>query len=195
MGTRFATVRVRRGKVSGATGDVLLVPVAEGAITTVITKLGRRWSSRVRRRARAAKFRGRVGEQVCVTHDDETLVLLGTGASPSHAVWSRVGARGRREAERLSARRVTAALGGAAGDPAVLRAFTEGYHLAGYRFVEEKGNADPAKLPTLTLLGEEALSSSEAGALLADVETLVSHVCDARSLVNRPASVATPSHL
>jgi leucyl aminopeptidase len=90
---------------------------------------------------------------------------------------------------------VTAVPGRAGESPASLRAFIEGYHLAGYRFLELKGKSDPVKTPALTVLGETLPDASDTKTMLAEIEIVAQAVYAARSLVNRPASVATPTHL
>jgi leucyl aminopeptidase len=195
MEMRVATVRMRSGRPGAATGDLIVAVVIEGGLTRTLRALGKRWSALAGRRARALGFQGREGERVLVGSGGEQLVLLGAGKDPAAATWSRLGGRARREATEQGARRVTALPGPQGEGPFSLRAFVEGFHLAGYRFVEMKGKSEPVKLPALTVLGETLPSVDETKTLLAEIETVVQAVCAARSLVNRPASVATPTHL
>jgi hypothetical protein len=106
-------LRLERGGPRPNQADVLLLPIAEGAVKAVLARLGARLSRALGRRVRDCEFRGRPDE-VLTNHGDSTIVLLGLGAAPGVDAFRRAGARGRQEAERARARRVQAWLGDAA---------------------------------------------------------------------------------
>jgi len=189
----LAAVTVRRSGRE-ASADLVLVAVGEGGIERTPSGLGRTLAGAVRRRVRTSGFRGTDGE-VLVTHGpDATVVLLGLGkGTAARASWVRAGAKGRREADAAKARRVVAVLDHAK-DATAAAAFVEGFHLAGYRFEEQKGGHEPRPVPRLVVSGRVAQDPALARCL-ADARTVAECVCAARDLVNQPPSVATPSFL
>jgi leucyl aminopeptidase len=192
--SELATVVVGRGGRE-ARAEVLLVPVAEGSAARFEAAAGRGLAQAVHRRVRASGFRGAEGEQLVVHGSAATLVLLGVGkGTPSGATWMRAGAKGRREADAAKARRVLAVLEHSACDGPAAAAFVEGFHLAGYRFDEQKGDPQPRALPRLVVAGR-ATRNAALPDLLEEVRIVAECVYSARDLVNQPPSVATPSFL
>src|SRR5438874_6828578 len=185
-------VRVRRGGPEAVRGEMLLVPVAEGQLSAALRKLDRRVRGPLARRARAARFGGKV-EETLVHHGEAAVALLGLGPVPVGLdAWRRAGARARQEAERERARRAGAYLGEAAAEAAA--AFVEGFQLAGYRFAAYLSDAQGRpRVQALTLAGEGFAAGLEAP--LAAVAAVVPEIFRARDLVNEPASVATPRFL
>jgi leucyl aminopeptidase len=174
---------------------MVLVPVAEGGGKGASSGLGRALASALHRRMRAAGFRGMDGEQLVVHGPDATVVLLGLGKGvPARTVWVRAGAKGRREADAAKARRIEARLDHPAADAAAAAAFVEGFHLAGYRFEDQKGERSARPVPRLVVSGR-ATRDGALGHQLDETRTVVECVCAARDLVNQPPSVATPSYL
>ena len=188
----MVTVRTVRGDASAGRGDVLLVPLAEGARAP--RSLRRDAAAALAKQTRAGRFHGRT-DQVLVHQGERTVVFLGVGAVPAAPeVWRRAGGRGRQEAERQRAKRVAAYLGEAS--PEALAAFVEGFQLAGYRFT--RYSSDPervARVEELTLVGETAPRAAALDAALAADDAAVPSVFGARDLVNEPPSVATPRYI
>jgi hypothetical protein len=141
-------LRLERGGPRPNQTDILLLPIAQGAVKAVLAKLGARLSRVLGRRVRDCDFRGRPDE-VLTHHGDSTIVLLGVGAAPAVDAFRRAGARGRQEAERARARRVQAWLGTAAKDAAVPAAFCEGFRARGLSlpslYVHARGPGDDAE--------------------------------------------------
>jgi leucyl aminopeptidase len=190
----LATVTVRRSGRE-ARVDLVVVPVAEGDARRASGGLGRTLTQAVQRRIRASGFRGTDGEQLVAHGAEATVVLLGLGAgAPARAAWVRAGARARREAETAKARRIEVRLDHAGADATAAAAFVEGFHLAGYRFDDQKGAPQPRPTLRLTVSGRAAKEPTLAR-LLDETRVVVECVCAARDLVNQPPSVATPSFL
>jgi leucyl aminopeptidase len=190
-------VRVERGGVKVARGDLLLVPVHEGAVKRALGGLDRRTAAAIERRMRAGAFRGRADE-VLAHHGDVAVALVGLGTPKEDRTqaWRRAGGRGRQEAERQRAARVTALVGEAAQRPDLLAAFVEGFQLAGYRFVRYQSEPNGrARVQRLALRAEDALERADVRRALARVDAVVPEVFRARDLVNEPPSVATPRFL
>ena len=186
-------LRLERGGPRPNQADVLLLPIAEGAVKAVLARLGARLSRALGRRVRDCEFRGRPDE-VLTHHGDSTIVLLGLGAAPGVDAYRRAGARGRQEAERARARRVQAWLGDAAKNGDVAAAFCEGFVLAGYRF--RRYTSTPAGRMTAQSLAVRSDAASPGfGEALEHVQAAVTEVFRVRDLVNEPPSVATPRFL
>lgn len=195
MSSRLVATRIVRGNLEAARGDVLLVPVREGVLADALKPLGKALASILARRAKDTAFRG-AADEVLVHHGDRrAVVLLGLGnATAGSDVWRRAGGIGRREAERLGARRAAAWIG-EGGDPSAVGAFAEGFLLAGYRFDRYRSEARAARTDALLLVGPDLPRPREAAALLDGVRAVVEGVYTARDLVNEPPSVATPRYL
>ena len=195
MGTSMATLRSVRGGPEAARGDLLLVPVGEGALAETLKPLGKALATALAKRARGADFRGRADDLLLHHGDRGAVALLGLGNGLGGADgWRRAGARGRREAERLGARRAAAWVGGTA-DPAVLGGFAEGFLLGGYRFERYRSDQRGERTGGLTLVGTGLPKPAEAKPMLDAVSTVAAGVFAARDLVNEPPSVATPRFL
>jgi len=190
----LAAVTVRRtGREARA--DVVLVPVTEGGARRASRGMARALASAIERRVRASGFRGADNEQLVVHGADTTVVLLGLGKQvPARTDWVRIGSRGRREVEAAKAKRVEARLDHEQADAAAAAAFVEGFHLAGYRFEDQKGQPQSRPAPRLVLSGRAATAPG-LDRMLAETRATVECVCAARDLVNQPPSVATPSFL
>jgi leucyl aminopeptidase len=188
-------VRVRRGGAEAGRVDLVLVPVAEGRTNEALGRLGRKAAGGVRRRLREGGFRGKPDE-VFVHHGETPIALLGVGSAPaSSEAWRRAGARGRQEAERQRARRVSLQVGRGT-DMEGLAAFVEGFQLAGYRFAGYVSDPERrARVEKLTLAGDVPMPLETLRARLDQLDALVPEVFRVRDLVNEPASVATPSFL
>ncbi|HWP67215.1 MAG TPA: leucyl aminopeptidase [Candidatus Limnocylindria bacterium] len=187
----LAGVTVRRtGREARA--DMVVVPVMDGPVRRALHGVRRALARAIEQRARATGFRGDGSEQLVVHGGDATAVLLGMGkGEPARADWVRAGARARREVEAAKAKRVEARLD---GPSAVAAAFVEGFHLAGYRFEDQKGRPENRPAPRLVLTGSAA-AAPDTSRLVEDTRALVECVLAARDLVNQPPSVATPSFL
>jgi leucyl aminopeptidase len=186
-------VQAVRGGVRTMRGDVLLLPVLERGASAALARLDRRLRAQVASRVRTLEFRGGPDDVLA----QPGTVLLGLGPSPVEPdAWRRAGARGRQEAERQRAARVTAYLGPEALDPACVAAFAEGFLLAGYRFDRYLSrDTGRRRVRRLVLAGERMPPPAEIGKALAAVEVTIAHVFRARDLVNEPASVKTPTFI
>jgi leucyl aminopeptidase len=192
----IATVRAVKGAPDGARTDCLLVPVVEGAVAETVRPLGKALAAALVKRAKDADFRGRLDEALPHLTDRGPVVLIGLGdGAPGADVWRRAGARGRREAERLSAKRVGASLGRSAGDLAALAAFAEGFLLAGYRFDRYRSDQRAARTESLVLVGDAVPKPALVRPALDAAAAIATAVSAARDLVNEPPSVATPRFL
>jgi leucyl aminopeptidase len=190
MRTDMVRVVTVRGDVGAVRADVLIGPLREGA-TQPPRGLARSAAGALAKRVRTKQFRARA-DDTFVHQGDLTTVFVGLGSTPATPdVWRRAGGRGRQEAERQRARSVAVYLPD--GSPDVLRAFVEGFQLAGYRFT--RYSSDPeraANVERLTLVGEGLPRPAALQPVLAAVEASVPEVFRARDLVNEPPSVATP---
>ena len=193
----MVTVRAERGGARAAGSDLLLVPVAEGQVRRALRRLGGRLGSGLGRRTKVLDFRGRGEDQLVHSGDGGVVCLLGIGAAGSDAgIWRRVGARGRQEAERQRAKRVTAYLGTDSLTPEALAAFVEGFQLGGYRFGRYRSDDRGRRtVQALILRGESLPVGGDLKAALGTVAAVVPEVFRARDLVNEPASVKTPRFL
>lgn len=190
----LATVAVRRGGRE-ARSDLVLLPVGEGGVRRLPSGVGRGLARAVERRLRTSGFKGTDGETLAVHGPEASAALIGLGkGAPVRAAWIRAGARGRREAEAAKARRVEVHFDHPSADGAAVAAFVEGFHLAGYRFEAQKGEAPSRTALRLVLCGKGATAEG-LGQALAAVRIVVECVLAARDLVNQPPSVATPSFL
>jgi leucyl aminopeptidase len=184
-------LRALRGGAQTVRADLILVPVTEGTVGAAVKPLGRALASILERRARTAEFRGRPEDLLVHQGDRGSVALVGLGSDPGPDAMLRAGARGRREAERLGARRVTAYLGRAA-PPEVITSLAQGFLLAGYRFDRYRSERRGAGVERLTLVGESMPPPAITKPLLRGVSTIAAGVFGTRDLVNEPASVATP---
>ena len=106
------TLRGARTPAQAGRVDLTLMPVGEGALAAGTRPLGRAVAAVIERRAREAEFRGRVDDFLLLPTERGAVALVGLGSGRSAPdVWLRAGARFRREAERLGAKRVAAHLG------------------------------------------------------------------------------------
>jgi leucyl aminopeptidase len=196
MAAALPIVRAQRAGVDKLHSDLVLIPVVEGRIATAVRPLGRGLSATLERRARAMSFRGRADDLLLHETDRRSIALVGLGSPDGGAdPWARVGARGRREAERLGARRVAAYLGEQAVDLQVLAALAAGFLLAGYRFEHYRSDQRSARVESLTLVGEQLPAPAAIRPILEDVVCIAGGVFGARDLVNEPPSIATPRFL
>ena len=188
--------RVVRGGPGAARGDLLLLPVAEGALPRGLAGLGRKVATVLGRRLREVDFRGRPDE-VFTWQAEQPVTVLGLGSGGTAAdAWRRAGARGRQEAERQRVRRVGVFLGAAAASPDTIAAFVEGFLLAGYRFGRYLSNdRSRRRVESLVIAGESPPAPAAIRSALSVVEATVGEVFGARDLVNEPASVKTPRFL
>jgi leucyl aminopeptidase len=150
-----------------------------------------------RRFAEQSGFEAKVGEALAFQGDDGTIVVaVGLGAP------GEVGRESLRKAGAAFCKTAWHAatagfslpgprpLGLDAGEAAA--AITEGIALAAYKFTAYKGEAKPARLERVTLVGDDpaALGAGVArGARIADAVSM------ARDLVNEPAGAMTPRRL
>lgn len=185
------TLRAQRGAPLAVRTDLLLVPVADGDLGPALRPLGRALATSLQRRAKAAEFRGRSDELLLHQTDRQGMALLGIGAGGVDG-WRRAGARGRKEAERLGARRVGIWAGALAERTELLAALAEGFLLAGYRFDRYRSERRGPRVEQLVILGPATLQPAALRAVLDGARTLVTSVFEARDLVNEPPSVATP---
>jgi leucyl aminopeptidase len=186
------SLRVHAGGVPRA--DLTVVPVAPGRVRDAVRVLGPH-AAGVERRAKSADFRARPDEAVVHEGERGAVALVGTGADPTLDTWRRLGARARREAERLGARRVAVVLGDALARVDVLAAVADGFLLVGYKFERYKLERKPSKVESLVLAGERAPKAAIWKPALDRVTGVANLVFAARDLVNEPPSVATPSYL
>lgn len=188
-------LRVVRGTAASVPSDVLVVPVSEADLSRLPRVLGGTLSRGLAARVRIVGFRARAEEVLVHRTAERTLVLVGLGTAPPLDLWRRVGARGRREAEREGARRIACTLGVLEHDPLRLQALLEGFLLVGYRF--DRYRSEPARTrgEQLTIVGERLPPGAGVRTQLADVERLVEAVFAARDVVNEPPSIGTPSFL
>ncbi len=189
-------VEIARGGARAARGEVLLVPVEEGRAAAVTRRLERNAATALARRVRTLQWRGR-GDDVLTHQATRAVTLLGLGPTPAGAdAWRRAGARGRQEAERQRAKRVTAYVGEAGAAAEALSAFVEGFVLAGYRFDRYLSERSGQRtVQSLVVLGETMPRGAAGRLIVAAVEAVTSEVFRARDLINEPASVKTPRYI
>src|SRR5262245_8014140 len=193
MVTRLRGVR---GTLTSVSADVQVVPATEGALEQLPRLLKGPSARGLAARVRTAGFRARPDETLVHRAGDRVVILVGLGAAaPSADGWRRVGARGRREAEREGARRVSYYLGASAGLPECLSAVAEGALLVGYRFDRYRSEPGRSGLEQVILVGEAMPAPAVVGRILGGVEELVATVFSARDTVNEPPSVGTPRFL
>jgi leucyl aminopeptidase len=188
--------RLRAVRTAAQAGrvDLTLLPVREGNLTTGTRPLGRAAAAGIERRAREAEFRGRADEFLLLQTERGAVALAGLGSGPND-VWLRIGARLRREAERLGARRVAVPLGGHAEGREVLANLALGFLLAGYSFDRYRSERHTPRTESLTLVSESMPQPATLRLVLEDVRTIAGGVFGVRDLVNEPPSVATPRFL
>jgi leucyl aminopeptidase len=174
---------------------MLLVPVTEGRLEDALRPLDRGLRAALGRRAKAVEFRGRPDDLLVHHVGRQAVALAGLGTNPQPAAWRKIGAKGRREADRQGARWVALYVGAEAGRAEVLAAAAEGFLLAGYRFDRYRAERNGSRAERLTLIGEGMPRPNETRALLDGVAAVVAQVVAARNLVNEPPSVATPAFL
>jgi leucyl aminopeptidase len=147
----------------------------------------------IERRARDAEFRGRVDEFLLVQTEHGAIALVGLGSGPgAPEVWLRAGARFRREAERIGAKRVAVQLG-SHGDAVANLAL--GFLLAGYSFDRYRSERRARRTESLILVSEALPQPATLRHVLEDAWTVAGGVFGVRDLVNEPPSVATPRFL
>jgi leucyl aminopeptidase len=188
-------LRALRGGPERARADLVLVPVAEGAVAKTLRPLGRGLAASLARRARTADFKGRADDLLLHQSERAPVALVGLGSDATADPWLRAGARGRREAERLGARRVAAYLAADAGRVEALAALAEGFVLAGYRFDRYRSERRGPRAESLLLVGEAMPPPATTRPLLDAVASIAAGVFGVRDLVNEPPSVATPRFL
>jgi leucyl aminopeptidase len=188
--------RLRAVRTAAQAGrvDLTLLSVREGDLAGGTKPLGRAAAAGVERRAREAEFRGRVDDFLLLQTEGGAVALAGLGSGES-IVWLRIGARLRREAERLGARRVAAPLGAHAEHRDALTNIVLGFLLAGYSFDRYRSERRPRRTESLTLVSESLPQPATLRHLLEDARTLADGVFGVRDLVNEPPSVATPHFL
>jgi leucyl aminopeptidase len=186
-------LRVHAGR-RAPRGDLTVVPVRPGGLRDALRALGG-GTGGLARRAQAADFKAKPDEAVVHEGDRGTIALVGIAPDAGIDAWRRLGARARREAERLGARRVVVSLGDAVGRDEVLAAVAEGFVLVGYRFDRYKVERKPTKAESLTLAGDPAPKPATWKPVLDRVTAVAGFVFAARDLVNEPPSVATPSYI
>jgi leucyl aminopeptidase len=189
------TLRALRGGAESARADLTLVPVTEGAIAAAVKPLGRALATMLERRARATEFRGRPDEVLTYQGDRGSMALVGLGSDPGSDAWLRAGARGRREAERLGARRVAAYVGPRAVPDEAIGCLAQGFALAGYRFDRYRSERRAARVESLTIVGESMPPAASTRTLLHAATSIARGVFGTRDLVNEPPSVATPTFM
>src|SRR5262245_35884208 len=189
------TLRALRGGAHAARADLTLVPVREGAIAAAVKPLGRALAATLERRARVTEFRGRPDEVLTHQGDRGSVALVGLGTDPGSDAWLRAGARGRREAERLGARRVAAYLGPRAVPDEAIACLAEGFSLAGYRFDRYRSERRGTRVDSLTLAGESMPPPATTKKLLHAATSIARGVFGTRDLVNEPPSIATPTFI
>jgi leucyl aminopeptidase len=189
-------LRALRGSAQAARADLILVPVADGSVSVAVRPLGRALAGALERRARTAEFRGRP-EDLMIHQDDRgsSVALVGLGSDATPDALLRVGARGRREAERLGARRVAAYVGASAACDEAIASLAQGFLLAGYRFDRYRSERREPRVESLTLVGEAMPPPATTKPLLREVASIAAGVFGTRDLVNEPPSVATPSFI
>jgi len=188
--TKLVAVRVKRGGMTAAQGEVAVVPVPHGP-KKALAALGKRLAGPVGRKQRTVGFKGSDGEALGFDSSERAVVLIGVGEG-SKAAWRRFGAKARKEMDARRAKRGTVVLSEALG-PAEVGALVEGLHLAGYRFDSHRSADRRSQLKSVLILGPDA--EAEMTAAVRDAGVVAGFVCDARDLVNEPPSIATPTHL
>jgi leucyl aminopeptidase len=190
------TLRAVRTAAQLTRAELTLVPVTEGALGGAVKPLGRAVAAGVERRARDAEFRGRADEFLLVQTERGAVALVGLGSERSGPdVWLRAGARLRREAERLGARRVAASLGPHGERRDAVANLALGFLLVGYSFDRYRSERRPRRSASLALVSEAMPQPATLRLLLEDVRTVATGVFGVRDLVNEPPSVATPRFL
>ncbi len=191
----MTTLRAVKGGAAGTKADLMVVPVPDAGLAAALRPFGR-LANVLTRRAREADFRGRAEDALVHQGDGGTVMLLGLGnGDGSLDGWRRVGARARREAERLGAKRVAVWLGAHAARGEVLAAVPEGFLLAGYRFDRYRSEARASRVDSLALVSDVMPKPAVTRPLLNGASSLGAAVYGARDLVNEPPSIATPRFL
>jgi leucyl aminopeptidase len=194
--SRVPTLRTVRTPAQAGRVDLTLLPVGEGALAAGARSLGRAVAAVIERRARDGDFRGRVDDFLLLQTERGTFALVGLGSGRSAPdVWLRAGARFRREAERLSAKRVAVHLGSHGEHRDAVANLTLGFLLAGYSFDRYRSEHRPRRTESLVLVSETLPQPATLRHLLEDAWTVAGGVFGVRDLVNEPPSVATPRFL
>ena len=194
MDAALPTIRVQAGRAGAVRADLLVVPVSGDHVRETLRRIGLPAPALVRR-TQAADFHGRPDEVFVHQGDRGVVMLVGADGAPTLDAWRKLGARARREAERLGAKRVAASLGDSIGSPDVLSAVADGFLLAGYRFDRYKRERKAPVAEQLLLVGEHAPKPAEWKPVLEAASQVAGLVFAARNLVNEPPSVATPSFI
>ena len=190
------TLRGARTPAQAGRVDLTLVPVGEGALAAGTRPLGRAVAAVIERRAREAEFRGRVDDFLLLPTERGAVALVGLGSGRSAPdVWLRAGARFRREAERLGAKRVAAHLGPHGERRDAVANLALGFLLAGYSFDRYRSERRARRAEGLVLVSEALPQPAALRHLLEDAWTVAGAVFGVRDLVNEPPSVATPRFL
>jgi leucyl aminopeptidase len=169
--------------------------VIEGRLDDALRPLDRALRTALARRVKTTEFRGRADDLLVHHVGPQAVALAGLGTNPQPSAWRRIGAKGRREADRQGARRVALYVGSESGRAEVLAAAAEGFLLAGYRFDRYRAERNGTRAERLTLVGEAVPRPGEMRALIDGVTAVATQVAAARDLVNEPPSVATPTFL
>src|SRR5262249_16300411 len=194
--SRVPTLRGVRTPAQAGRVDLTLVPVSEGAVAGGTRERGRVVAAVIERRARDAEFRGRVDEFLLVPTEHGAIALVGLGGGPgAPEVWLRAGARFRREAERIGAKRVAVQLGSHGELRDAVANLALGFLLAGYSFDRYRSERRARRTESLILVSEALPQPSTLRHVLEDAWTVAGGVFGVRDLVNEPPSVATPRFL
>src|SRR5262249_22878959 len=174
-------LQVQGGDLRAATGDLVVVPLAEGDVRAAVRRLDRRLGAALGRRLGDGGVGGRADE-LLVYHAERTIALLGVGCEPvTDDAWRRAGARARQEAERQRVRRVAVYLGSNAGNREVLAAFAEGFLLAGYRFGRYLSSSNgQRRVERLVMVGDITVRPTALRRVLSGVDALAREVFRAR---------------
>lgn len=171
---------------------VAVAVAADADLDTAALPFSATVADRLRAEAKAAGFRGKVGQTVRVSGEGDTrwVAIVGLGDSPGVSAWRRAGCAAVRGAEAVRA--PSAALAGLQ-DAAAVRAAAEGAALAAWRFdTYRTPDADdpPVRLESLRLS-----VAGDAGDALRQANAHVAGVCLARQVANEPPNVCTPTWL
>jgi leucyl aminopeptidase len=190
------SLRAVKAAPSAVRAELLVVPVRDGAVAEAVKPLGRALAAALVKRARESDLRGRTDELLLHPREGGMVALLGIGSGGNGGdVWRRAGARARREAERIGARRVAVWTGGDAEDHGILGAIAEGFLLAGYRFDGYRSETRPPRVEALILASDRLAKPNATRPVLDGVASVSAAVFAARDLVNEPPSVGTPRFL
>ena len=193
---------IRQGKdLLVLSADLLVIPVFEGdGAAATVKRLDAQTGGTLKRRVRAADFRGQEGRCVLCSGGPDarfrSVLLVGMGGStkaPELDLWRRAGAEAVAAARSESAEGVVAWVGRAGGEEAI--ALAEGTVLSTYSFRKyRKAEKTSPSVKKLTVVGR-SLGTAAVRARLRELESVTAAVSAARDLVNEPPSVKTPAFL